>query len=307
MSKRSREAKVEDDVSMNETPSVDMSDSESNASGSDSDNAMEEVINVDFEFFDPRESDYHSIKQFLNQHFGEDGETLELSGLADLIVKQPLIGTCVKVEQEGDPYAMLTVLNMNQYATHPTMQKIGNYLIHKSQPNSVAHTLLKELLEPGASRRVGLILSERFLNMPPQITPPMYRMLAEEIQWAVEDKEPYEFDYYIIVAKVYKEVQSTVDEKDDDGDEVGGHPKGKHANKSRKKGKFLDTTFYYQPEEELLERHCELYFDYKLSKSSTVSDSKRAFNEFGILPARRAFIVPVAKMTQFVENLASFV
>ncbi|KAJ1648759.1 Mss4p nuclear export [Dispira simplex] len=143
--------------------------------------------------------------------------------------------------------------------------------------------------------------------MPPQITPPMYRMLAEEIQWAIEDKEPYEFDYYIIVAKVYKEVQSTVDEEDDDGDETGGHPKGKQASQPRKKGKFLDTTFYYQPEEELLERHCELYFDYKLSKSSTVSDSKRAFNEFGILPARRAFIVPVAKMTQFVENLASFV
>ena len=34
---------------------------------------------------------------------------------------------------------------------------------------------------------VGLVLSDRIINMPPAIAPPSYRMLLEEIQWANED------------------------------------------------------------------------------------------------------------------------
>jgi hypothetical protein len=34
---------------------------------------------------------------------------------------------------------------------------------------------------------VGLIVSERLINMPVQTAPPMFRMLLEELQWACED------------------------------------------------------------------------------------------------------------------------
>jgi protein BCP1 len=37
---------------------------------------------------------------------------------------------------------------------------------------------------------VGLVLSERIINMPPAVAVPSYKMLLEEIQWANEDVCP---------------------------------------------------------------------------------------------------------------------
>ena len=48
--------------------------------------------------------------------------------------------------------------------------------------------------------------------MPSEISPPMYTMLLEEIQWALEEKEPYQFTHYLIWSKVYNEVASALDE-----------------------------------------------------------------------------------------------
>ncbi len=36
----------------------------------------------------------------------------------------------------------------------------------------------------GSEKKIGWLISERLINMPPQIMPPSYRMLAEEIQQA---------------------------------------------------------------------------------------------------------------------------
>lgn len=50
---------------------------------------------------------------------------------------------------------------------------------------------LVELLKDTSKNHIGLILSERLINMPVQIVPPMYKMLQEEIQWAIEDVNMY--------------------------------------------------------------------------------------------------------------------
>jgi hypothetical protein len=34
---------------------------------------------------------------------------------------------------------------------------------------------------------VGLIIGERVFNMPPQVMPPAYKMLREEMEWAIEE------------------------------------------------------------------------------------------------------------------------
>ena len=37
------------------------------------------------------------------------------------------------------------------------------------------------------SDNAGIIFSERVINMPVGIVPPMYKMLIEEIQWAIDE------------------------------------------------------------------------------------------------------------------------
>lgn len=34
---------------------------------------------------------------------------------------------------------------------------------------------------------VGIIIGERVYNMPPQVMPPLYKILHDEIGWAIED------------------------------------------------------------------------------------------------------------------------
>lgn len=39
--------------------------------------------------------------------------------------------------------------------------------------------------------------------MPVQVVPPMYRMLLDEMQWAVDDGEPYVFSHYVFISRTY--------------------------------------------------------------------------------------------------------
>ena len=52
---------------------------ESTAVGKETDDSKEEddFINVEFEFNDPRETDYHSLCVFLVKYFGTDGQANE--------------------------------------------------------------------------------------------------------------------------------------------------------------------------------------------------------------------------------------
>lgn len=202
------------------------------------------MLDVNFSFFDPQPQDYHSIKLLLSQLLGHvDAATgdLDLAGVTDLVLEQKLVGSTVKTDSgedddkanEGDPYAVLTVLNLNVHkvSLYPVLLERGDFAFslslarcgfcihteislppHQDKPaiSSLIKYLLSKLDSPASSafhaqlsallqnpvgeeaeakkqQHVGLVLSERMVNMPTQIVPPMYRMLQEELQWAVED------------------------------------------------------------------------------------------------------------------------
>ncbi|KAG0065925.1 Mss4p nuclear export [Linnemannia elongata] len=245
---------------------------EEDDSGSDG----EDIINVDFEFFDPKEMDFHAIKNLLNQYFASDAILFALSELSDLIVAQSNVGTTIKVNGvESDPYSLLTVLNMNQHLHHihptpatpegtgaPATQKpsqaitqIRDYVFTKSKQNDGLHNKLKELLAAGSKKEVGLILSERFINMPVETAPPMWRMLLEEVKWAVDEAEP--------------------------------------------------TTFFFHPEEEMLQQFAEFTQDFKLTTPPTVAESKNTFEDYGIAPARRMMLIHKTKIPEVVQLMTN--
>merc|ERR1712037_878844 len=49
---------------------------------------------------------------------------------------------------------------------------------------------------------VGLIISERIINMPPQIAVPLYQTLANEVKKARTKNLPFNFTHYAIISKV---------------------------------------------------------------------------------------------------------
>lgn len=119
---------------------------------------------------------------------------------------------------------------------------------------------------------IGLILTERVINMPSEVVPPMYNMLLEEMAWAVQDKEPYNFSHYLIVSKNYEEIESKLDLEES------------RPQKKKKKAGENAQQFFFHPEDEVLQRHamCTAPIEYTHQQDDGHSDSKRAFQEVGI-------------------------
>lgn len=80
-----------------------------------------DMVNVDFEWFDPQPAvDFHGLKTLLRQLLDVDAQLFDLSELTDLILSQPTLGSTVKVDgNETDPYAFLTVLNLQTHKVRP--------------------------------------------------------------------------------------------------------------------------------------------------------------------------------------------
>jgi len=69
---------------------------------------------------------------------------------------------------------------------HPSIRALVQYVLQKISLDAVFASTLQLLLRDEGFH-VGLIIGERVYNMPPQVMPPMYRMLQDEIGWAVEE------------------------------------------------------------------------------------------------------------------------
>ncbi|KAK4690188.1 protein BCP1, partial [Phenoliferia sp. Uapishka_3] len=95
------------------------------------------------------------------------------------------------------------------------------YLLSKSSSSPELQSSLKFLFEadstPSSSTsskptHIGLVVSERLVNMPAQVVPPMYKMLAEELQWAKDDSEPYHFSHLLFLSRVFLASSDEFDE-----------------------------------------------------------------------------------------------
>lgn len=237
------------------------------------------MVNVDFEWFnfDP-EIDFHGSKALLRQLLDVDAQLFDISGLADLILSQPTIGSTVKVDgKETDAYALLTALNLHEHRDKKPVAELTKYISDKAEANE-ALAGIPDLLSSG--KHVGLVVSERLINMPSEIAPPMYSMLIDEIEAAVEDKEPYEFSHYLILSKTYHEMESNLDVEE----------------RKRKKGKQDATLYYFHPEDEVLQKHAVAYGSYDFTKiGEAIADSKRAFQEMGVMPRGHMILIEASK------------
>lgn len=256
-----------------------------------------DMLDVEFEWFDPLpDIDYHGIKTLLQQLFDLDAHMLDLGALTDLILGQPLLGSTVKVEgKETDAYAFLSIVNLQAHKDKPFIQTLIRYLQSKANSNS-ALGKLSELFSQPSIPAIGLILAERLINVPAEVVPPMYTMLLEEIQWAVQEKEPYNFSHYLILSKTYTEVASALDEEDD-------RPK-----KKKKASTKTPETLYFHVEDEVLQRHAICYggYNYSTKQDDGHSDSKRAFQELGIRPQSNAILIEAPKFESAVNDVAEY-
>ena len=190
-------------------------------------------VNVDFDFFNIDEIDYHAIKHLLVQLFHSDAEHLELHTLTDLILQQNHIGSTIKVDgKESDPYAFLTAIGINKNKGNSAVEKMSSYLLNraKSSSNQTLHSSLSQLLSDSSSN-IALLLGERLVNMPVVLIPHMLRFLLEELEtaskevgvciasflnpnWSTKDST-YKYSHFLIPTRTYIEQDNDVDMDDE--------------------------------------------------------------------------------------------
>ncbi|KAJ3238825.1 Mss4p nuclear export [Chytriomyces hyalinus] len=262
----------------------------------DEDEDDQEIIDVDFDFFDPKETDFHGLKTLAKQTFSNDADEFDLSGIADGIIAQPYLGSVVKADGAADPYAIMTVLGMSpdpktgKLASH--MQTIKDYILKKSSKSNDAthHEKLSTILSKHA---VGLLVNERLINMPPQIVVPMLKMLIEELQWSIEEKKLAKpFEYLLLISKTYVEVEPTTDEDGDAGP----------SKKKKKKGKQVVLNF--QIEDEVFEKHAEFQFDFQFSNQN---DHAELLQTAGIKTSRRIYVLKASKLQTIHDAMKEFI
>ena len=152
---------------------------------------------------------------------------------------------------------------------------------------------LNRLLDSTSRSRIGLILTERLINIPSEVVPPMYKMLLEEISWAIEDKEPYNFTHYLVFSKIYREVISVLDED--------STPRSKKQKKAGRKGS--SEVFYFHPEDEVLHKYSVVFGSFEYSNGTGGSDAKSTFNDLGIKPEGHLILIAAAKFEAAVRAL----
>ncbi|XP_061177684.1 protein BCCIP homolog [Saccostrea echinata] len=244
---------------------------------------VNEEIQVDFEARVPEGSDFHGIRTLLQQLFLK--ANINLSEMADIIISQGQVGSVVKQSYvpeedddeeemaEDDPVlAVTSVINITDKKDMECVKQVRSMLIDQCQKCG-GDPKFSKVLNDG-DHHVGLLVSERYINIPPQISVPMFDSLLKEVEKCKNKKMKYDFSYYILLCKTY-----------------------------RQKGQKNSPLFFTNAEEEYLQEVSEAKFQYSVQadRDTVVTgtwDSEDQFEAF-----RTVLLIPADKLKQGVEKI----
>ncbi|OAY80219.1 Protein BCCIP [Ananas comosus] len=263
---------------------------------------MLETVQADFGFFDPKPGDFHGAKLLLQSYL--DNEPWDLSGFVDLVLNQTTVGTVVRLDgydddNEGDGdngssggdddedlYGIVTALNLKRYAEHKCIKELKKFLLGVCRDENTKKKL-KLLLEEQASQ-VGLLVSQRFVNCPYQLVPPLYDALFDEVSWATEDeptqelRDSFRFKSYLLISRIY--------ERDPN------KPKGKRSVNQD------EPVIYIKAEDEIFHELSTWSFTFPVHAEQLVPDDLKNYRQMGLVLVVKADDVP-----KFRDKLKSLV
>uniref|UniRef100_A0A061R7N2 Protein BCCIP homolog n=1 Tax=Tetraselmis sp. GSL018 TaxID=582737 RepID=A0A061R7N2_9CHLO len=242
-----------------------------------------EKINVDFEFFDPKEVDFHGLKALLGHYL--DGEPFELSDFADAIIAQKTVGTVLKTGEDEDPIGVVTALNVGRYSGLKPLQQLFEYLKQKASE----HGLADQYAKAWEAKGTALLVTERLINAPPELGPPLMQALFDEISWATEDeptqelRDSFSLSRYLIFTRVYV---------DPSGPQDGAATSNARSKKLKPAG---PTTVYIRPEDEFFQQQAEWSFSYRIESKQVGKDE--------LQPWRLVMLVEAGAVPRALEGL----
>ncbi|KAK9293601.1 hypothetical protein QLX08_011508 [Tetragonisca angustula] len=279
-------------------------DDDQSSSGSE-DNEKEQVdeqgmeIQVDFEGRYPVDPDYHGIKTLLQQLFLK--AHIDLGSLTDLIISKNHVGSVVKQSADldesddedtdiNDVFGITTVINLSSKQTYPCVQQLRELLRQMANEHATdaANTMIKHVLEDDAEV-LGLLINERFVNIPAQISVPLLENLISDVKRANTKKMPFNFSYYVLICKLYKMENVKVDKK----------LKQKKKNNTEK-----PSILWSNPEEEIFAEEATVSFEFSVEKESDSALSGTwTESDDEMTPYRRVLLFEATKLQSIINKI----
>ncbi|KAN0000843.1 hypothetical protein ACTFIZ_001284 [Dictyostelium cf. discoideum] len=252
-------------------------------------------IQADFDIVPSVDKDYHSIKNMIVRLVPYN-ETMKFNAgeLTDLIIEQATkkkFGRSINIDGSEDPYGFISILNYQLVKNQPTIQGYIDYINEKLlEPEETfidpkltggeksMKSYLSKLLNQSKTNQLGLIFSERFINIPNQLAHPIYQFMQFDVELMQEkhNDKNYDFKNYLvftsfgITSKPNEEDQlppksMNIDDDDDESEDNDEQPIKKPKlnkgtiNKKENKSKNQKPTIVEQQEEEEIEEGLVLY------------------------------------------------
>ena len=175
-------------------------------------------------------------------------------------------------DDEDPAFGVTTVINLTSRKDAKFVQDIKQLIISKAEKSATDSTLqlVKNILT-NDSISTGLILNERYVNIPAQISVPMLENLCKEVKRAVDKNKPYNFGYYIMPLKFY-----------------------------RKEGDPAED-IYSNPEEELFLKESLANFEFSVEEDTGIGGKMTQFRKIVILDGKK-FPEIVASLNDFIAG-----
>ncbi|XP_057340301.1 protein BCCIP homolog isoform X1 [Microplitis mediator] len=290
-----------------ENDDVTSSDVSSDEENVDNNDEKGNQIMVDFVGRTPDDSDYHGIKILLQQLFLK--AHVNVGALADYIISHNYVGSVVKQEADdddddddndtsdvGDVFGVTSVINIShgQVSSSDTseecIQQLRSLLKELSSEYATdsVNGMITNILENDSSA-LGLIINERFVNIPADISVPLLENLMSDMKRANAKKMAYDFQYYVIISKLSK-------------------PKTAGKSKGKKKNTEDPEELWSNQEEEVFDEESMCKFEFSVAKETDTGLSGAwSEDDDELIPYRRVMIFEASKLPGIIEKIKKFI
>ncbi|OQR76014.1 protein BCCIP-like [Tropilaelaps mercedesae] len=263
---------------LNEMSSGDENDDdESDAEdSSEEDDLVDSVVNVDFEAFPPDDSDFHGIRKLLQQVFRNS--RVNVSDLAKHLIELNKLSVILRQADEDmeedeeddndDVYGVTGVVPLG--GDRDGVKSVRNFLLEKA--GDVKNASIRSKLEPLlASGSVGLLVSERFVNIPPRVALPLLESIHgdwKEVKKSVPSLS--KIQHIILICKQYAGAKDS---------------------------------FFANGEEELFVDLAELQFDFEVPRqdADTALSGKWRKSDEELKHVRKVLLLDTKKLSQMIQ------
>ena len=175
----------------------------------------DEIENVEFNFSNILESDYQSLKPLLQPNF--QFENINMGELANLLISQHEdVGTTIRSDDQVFGVFSYIPLSSNfaKQKHSPFIDEFYNFIKLKTKyADEINKKKILEIID-NKKLNIGLIISERVVNLPEETIPPALGLATKEINECreVEEKDydkRFDFDYLILISKFVKITEET--------------------------------------------------------------------------------------------------